>query len=145
MTGWWFQPLWKIVSWGDYSQYMESHNPFHGSWHHQADHHWYYHHPIIISSLISLRSLVSYITSTNQLVMIQTIGKVINLCSWHHLAQMMIPSTTQWHFGQPETSMAWHLGAGYGLPQLGSQLHHERSELTHAWHCRDEWGNIMGC
>ena len=24
ITGWWFQPLWKIlVSWDDYSQYME--------------------------------------------------------------------------------------------------------------------------
>ena len=26
ITGWWFQPLWKIlVSWDDYSQFMESH------------------------------------------------------------------------------------------------------------------------
>ena len=27
ITGWWFQPLWKIlVSWDDYSQYMEEKN-----------------------------------------------------------------------------------------------------------------------
>jgi hypothetical protein len=30
LSGWWFQPLLKNmkVSWDDYSQYMESHNPF---------------------------------------------------------------------------------------------------------------------
>ena len=29
-TGWWFQPLWKIlISWGYYSQYMEKHIPNH--------------------------------------------------------------------------------------------------------------------
>ena len=54
---------------------------------HQADHHWYYHHPIIIPSsshhhpiiISSLISLRSYITSTNQFVIIQTIGNSTRL------------------------------------------------------------------
>ena len=30
ITGWWFQPIWKIlVSWDDYSQYMEKNVPNH--------------------------------------------------------------------------------------------------------------------
>ena len=66
--GWWHSQL-----------FLESHNPFHGSKPPSrsslilsSSHH----HPIIISSLISLRS---YITSTNQFVIIQTIGNSTRL------------------------------------------------------------------
>lgn len=46
-SGWWFQPtllknMSEFVSWDDYSipfLFLESHHPFHGSGHHQLDHH----------------------------------------------------------------------------------------------------------
>ena len=52
-SGWWLShlPLWKMMEWvrqlGWFfiPKWMESHNPFHGSSHHQPDHH---HIPIVL-------------------------------------------------------------------------------------------------